>query len=162
LRHDPTERRLVGRDRLPGAALPSQPTLAHVEKRIKELHNGIRMDRLSGTRFLANRARLLLGAAAFGIYQALRRGAAGSSLARAKMTTLRERLIQLAGRFEHAKRHLVLHLPQEAAWRHGWARIAGPPIRQERANTPTPKPSPATVPERMHEARQAYRPISVI
>jgi hypothetical protein len=54
-----------------------------VENRIKELHDGIRIDRLASSRFLANRARLLLYAGAFGIYQALRRVAAGTSLARA-------------------------------------------------------------------------------
>jgi len=95
-----------------------------VENRIKELHDGISMDRLSCSRFLANQARLLLYAAAFVIYQELRLAAAGTSLARAQVTTLRERLIKLAGWFERAKRHLVLHLPQEAPWRHEWARIA--------------------------------------
>lgn len=95
-----------------------------VENRLKELHDGIHMDRLSCTRFLANQARLLLYAAAFVLYQELRLAAAGTSLARAQVTTLRERLIKLAGWFERARRHIVLHLPQEAPWRHEWTRIA--------------------------------------
>jgi hypothetical protein len=95
-----------------------------VENRIKELHDGIAIDRLSCTRFLANQARLLLYAAAYVLYQELRLAAAGTNLARAQVATLRERLIKLAGWFERTKRHLVLHLPQEAPWRHEWARIA--------------------------------------
>jgi hypothetical protein len=95
-----------------------------VENRIKELHDGINMDRLSCTRFLANQARLLLHAAAFVLYQELRLAAVGTSLARAQVSTLRERLIKLGGWFERTRRHILLHLPQEAPWRHEWARIA--------------------------------------
>jgi len=95
-----------------------------VENRLKELHDGIAFDRLSCTRFLANQARLLLYAAAFVLYQELRHAARGTDLARAQVSALRERLIKLAGWFERAKRHIVLHLPQEAPWRHEWTRIA--------------------------------------
>ncbi|MDA0700644.1 MAG: IS1380 family transposase [bacterium] len=95
-----------------------------VENRLKELHDGIAFGRLSCTRFLANQARLLLYAAAFVIYQELRLAAHGTDLARAQVTTLRERLIKLAGWFGHAKRRIVLHLPQDAPWRHEWASIA--------------------------------------
>ena len=95
-----------------------------VENRIKELHDAIRIDRLSCTRFLANQARLLLHAAAFVLYQELRLAAAGTSLARAQVTTLRERLIKLGGWFERNKRRILLHLPHDAPWRHEWTRIA--------------------------------------
>lgn len=95
-----------------------------VENRIKELHDGVAIDRLSCTRFLANQARLLLYAAAFVLYQEQRLAAAGTDLARAQVATLRERLIKLGGWFERARRHIALHLPQDAPWRHEWARIA--------------------------------------
>jgi hypothetical protein len=95
-----------------------------VENRIKELHDAIRIDRLSCTRFLANQARLLLHAAAFALYQELRLAAAGTDLARAQVTTLRERLIKLGGWFERTRRRILLHLPKAAPWQHEWASIA--------------------------------------
>lgn len=95
-----------------------------VENRLKELHDGIAFDRLSWTRFVANQARLLLYAAAFVFYQELRLAARGTDLERAQVTTLRERLIKLGGWFERTRRHILLHLPQDAPWRHEWARIA--------------------------------------
>ncbi len=95
-----------------------------VENRLKELHHGIAFDRLSCKRFLANQARLLLHAAAYVLYQELRHAAAGTTLARAQVNTLRERLIKLGGWFERTRRQLLLHLPQDAPWRHEWARIA--------------------------------------
>ena len=95
-----------------------------VEYRLKELHDGILIDRLSCTRFLANQARLLLHAAAFVPYQELRLAAAGTDLARAQVATLRERLIKLGVWFERTRRRILLHLPADAPWRHEWIRIA--------------------------------------
>lgn len=95
-----------------------------VENRLKELHDGIHMDRLSCTRFLANQARLLVHAAAFVLYQELRHAASGTDLERAQVGTLRERLIKLGGWFERTRTHLKLHLSATAPWRHEWARIA--------------------------------------
>lgn len=95
-----------------------------MENRLKELHLGIAMDRLSCSRFLANQARLLLHAAAYVLHQELRLAAAGTDLARAQVTTLRERLIKLGGWFERTRHALHLHLPRQAAWRHEWASIA--------------------------------------
>ena len=95
-----------------------------VENRIKELQHGIASDRLSCSRFLANQARLLLHAAAFVLYQELRHAAAGTDLARAQVTTLREGLIKLGGWFERSKRRITLHLSADAPWRHERARIA--------------------------------------
>jgi hypothetical protein len=66
----------------------------------------------------------LLYAAAFVLYQELRLAARGTDLERAQVNTLRERLIKLGGWFERTRRHILLHLPQEAPWRHEWARIA--------------------------------------
>ena len=95
-----------------------------MENRIKELHHGVSIDRLSCSRYLANQARLLLHTAAFVLYQEIRTAAAGTDLAHAQVTTLRERLIKLGGTFERVKRHFILHLPQTAPWRHEWAHIA--------------------------------------
>lgn len=95
-----------------------------VENRIKELHHGLEIDRTSCSRFLANQFRVLLTAAAYALMQELRRRAAGTTLARAQVSTLRERLLKLGARIERSVRRLVLHLPSSFAYRSAWRRIA--------------------------------------
>ena len=97
---------------------------ANVENRIKELHHGLEIDRTSCTRFLANQFRVLLTAAAYVLMQELRTKAAGTSLARAQVSTLRERLLKLGARIERSVRRVVLHLPSSFAYRNEWRRIA--------------------------------------
>ena len=97
---------------------------AHIENRIKELHHGLQIDRTSCPRFLANQFRVLLTAAAYVLMQELRRRAQGTSLARAQVSTLRERLLKLGARIECSVRRIVLHLPRSEAWQHEWRRIA--------------------------------------
>ncbi len=97
---------------------------ANVENRIKELHHGLEIDRTSCPRFLANQLRVLLTAAAYVLMQELRRRAAGTSLARAQVSTLRERLLKLGARIERSVRRIVVHLPHSAAYRCEWRRIA--------------------------------------
>jgi DDE family transposase len=97
---------------------------AHIENRIKELHHGLEIDRTSCSRFLANQLRVLLTAAAYVLLQELRRRAAGTGLARAQVSTLRERLLKLGARIERSVRRIVLHLPRTAAYQHEWRRIA--------------------------------------
>ena len=97
---------------------------ANVENRIKELHHGLEIDRTSCPRFLANQLRVLLTAAAYVLMQELRRRAAGTSLARAQVCTLRERLLKLGARVERSVRRIVLHLPHSAAYQCEWRRIA--------------------------------------
>jgi hypothetical protein len=95
-----------------------------IENRIKELHHGLAIDRTSCPRFLANQFRVLLTAAAYVLMQELRRRAAGTSLARAQVSTLRERLFKLGARIERSVRRIVVHLPRSAAYQHEWRRIA--------------------------------------
>jgi len=95
-----------------------------VENRIKELHHGLEIDRGSCSRFLANQMRALLTAAAYVLMQELRRTARGTSLARAQVSTLRERLLKLGARIDSSVRRLVLHLPSAYAWQDEWQRIA--------------------------------------
>src|SRR6266571_4884030 len=97
---------------------------AHIENRIKELHHGLEIDRTSCPRFLANQFRVLLTAAAYVLMQELRRRAAGTGLARAQVSTLRERLLKLGARIERSVRRIVVHLPRTAAYQHEWRRIA--------------------------------------
>ena len=68
-----------------------------VENRLKELHDGLALGRTSCTRFWANQFRVLLTAAAYALFQELRRHAQGTACATAQVSTLRERLLKLAG-----------------------------------------------------------------
>ncbi len=97
---------------------------AEIENRIKELHHGLEIDRASCPRFLANQLRVLLTAAAYALMQELRRRAAGTSLARAQVSTLRERLLKLGARIETSVRRLVVHLPHSCPYQSEWRRIA--------------------------------------
>ncbi len=95
-----------------------------IENRIKELHHGLEIDRTSCSRFLANQFRVLLTAAAYVLMQELRGRAAGTSLARAQISTLHERLLKLGARIQTSVRCVVLHLPSSFAFRAEWQRIA--------------------------------------
>ena len=94
------------------------------ENRIKELKDGVALDRLSCSRFLGNQFRLLLTAAAYVLVQALRLHAAGTACATAQATTLRERLLKIAVWVERSVRRIVLHFPAAFPWRSEWRQIA--------------------------------------
>jgi hypothetical protein len=95
-----------------------------VENRIKELHHGLEIDRTSCTRFWANQLRGLMTAAAYVLMQELRHHAAGTSCARAQVTTLRERLIKLGAWVEESVRRIVLHFPASYPFAADWRCIA--------------------------------------
>ena len=95
-----------------------------VENRIKELHYGLELDRTSCCRFLANQFRVLLTAAAYVLMQEIRLKAARTSLARAQVTRLRERLFKIGARVVVSVRRIVLHLPRSFAFLGDWNRIA--------------------------------------
>ena len=97
---------------------------ANIENRIKELLYGLSIDRTSCTSFWANQMRTLLTAAAYVLMQELRLRAAGTSCARAQVSTLRERLFKLGAWFQRSARRVVIHLPDHAPWRSEWCRIA--------------------------------------
>lgn len=95
-----------------------------IENRIKELHHGLEMDRTSCSSFLANQFRLLLTAAAYTLMQEIRLQAARTSLARAQVQTLRERLFKLGARVVVSVRRIVIHLPAAFAFLRDWKHIA--------------------------------------
>ena len=97
---------------------------ANIENRIKELLYGLAIDRTSCTSFWANQLRVMLTAAAYVLFQELRLRAAGTSCARAQVTTLRQRLFKLGAWLERSVRRVVIHLPDRAPWRSEWCRIA--------------------------------------
>ena len=96
--------------------------LGDLENRIKELHDGLQIDRTSCNRFWANQLRFLLTAAAYVLMQELRLRAARTACARTQVTWLRNRLLKLGVHVVRSVRRLVLHLPRATpdldAWRH--------------------------------------------
>jgi hypothetical protein len=95
-----------------------------IENRIKELHHGLELDRTSCSTFRANQFRVLLTAAAYALMQELRTQARGTRLARAQVSTLRDRLFKLSVRITESVRRIVLHLPQTFAFATEWTRLA--------------------------------------
>ncbi len=95
-----------------------------VENRLKELHQGLELDRTSCSRFLANQFRVLLTLAAYLLFQELRRRAQGTACANAQVSTLRERLIKLAVWVQRSVRRIVLHLPATFPWLPTWRQLA--------------------------------------
>ena len=93
-----------------------------IENRIKELLDGLQIDRTSCTHFSANQLRVLLTAAAYVLMQELRLRAARTACARTQVSWLRDRLLKLGVHVVRSARRLVLHLPRATphldAWRH--------------------------------------------
>ena len=95
-----------------------------IENRIKELKCGLEIDRTSCCSFFANQFRVLLTAAAYVLMQEIRLKAARTSLARAQVSTLRERLFKIGARVTVSVRRIILHLPESFAFLREWNRIA--------------------------------------
>ena len=95
-----------------------------IENRIKELHHGLSFDRTSCTRFLANQLRVLRTASACVLMQEIRHAARRTSLSRAQVSTLRERLFTLGAEIVVSVRRILLHLPARAAFREEWRAVA--------------------------------------
>jgi hypothetical protein len=95
-----------------------------IENRIKELHHGLEIDRTSCSRFLANQLRVFLTAAAFVLMQELRLRAAGTKLARAQVSTLRDCLLKIGARVGSSVRRIVLLLPESFPFAQAWGRVA--------------------------------------
>ena len=94
-----------------------------VENRIKEL-KALDVDRTSCTSFWANQLRVLMAAAAYVLLQEIRLNAALTSMARAQVWTLRERLLKLGARVVASARRIVVHLPESFPWRNDFQKIS--------------------------------------
>jgi hypothetical protein len=82
-----------------------------MENRIKEQQLMLFADRTSCHKFLANQLRLLLSAAAYVLVEAVRRlGLAGTELARAQVSTIRLRLLKVAGLVQVSVRRVYVRL----------------------------------------------------
>jgi hypothetical protein len=97
---------------------------ADVENRIKELHDGLEIDRTSCSSFLANQMRVLETATAYVLYQELRLRLKDRDLARAQVTTLRERLFKLGAVVKESVRRIVLSFPESCPWKEAWYGVA--------------------------------------
>ena len=95
-----------------------------VENRIKELKDGLEIDRTSCSSFKANQLRVLMTAAAYVLMQELRLQARRTGCARAQVNTLRLRLLKLGAWIESSVRRIVLHLPMRTPYADEWRRIA--------------------------------------
>jgi hypothetical protein len=94
------------------------------ENRIKELHHGLELDRTSCSNFLANQLRVLSTATAYALFQELRLRARRTELARAQVSTLRDRLLKIGARVVESVRRIVLHFPAVYPWRDAWRALA--------------------------------------
>jgi Transposase DDE domain group 1 len=95
-----------------------------MENRLKELQQGLAMDRTSCSRFAANPLRLLCSIAAYVLFQVLQSLGRATILGSAQVWTLRERLLKVAVWVERSVRRIVLHLPQAFLWRDTWRELA--------------------------------------
>ena len=94
------------------------------ENRIKELKDGLEIDRTSCSSFLANQLRVLMTAAAYVLFQELRLKARHTHFGRAQVSTIRLHLLKFGAWVESSVRRVVLHLPTSTAFSNEWVRIA--------------------------------------
>jgi hypothetical protein len=94
------------------------------ENRIKELKVDLQIDRTSSTSFLANQFRVLQTAAAFVLFQALRYRLRHTELARAQVSTLRQRLLKIGATVRESLRRIVISLPECFPWKRLWREAA--------------------------------------
>jgi hypothetical protein len=95
-----------------------------IENRVKELKDGVALDRTSCSDFYANQLRVLLAAAAYAILQELRTRLRGTELARAQVQRLRLCLLRIGARIERSVRRIVVHLAASHGWQPPWTRAA--------------------------------------
>jgi hypothetical protein len=95
-----------------------------VENRIKELHEGLEIDRTSCSSFLANHFRVLETAAAYILFQELRERLPKSELARAQVSKLREKLLKIGAVVRESVRRIVLSFPASYPWKKLWYEAA--------------------------------------
>jgi hypothetical protein len=97
-------------------AVPEQP--------IGELKNGLQADRLSATRFRANAWRLLIHVVAYAVVVLFREAAAEvPEVATATVSTLRQRLWNVAAWVETGARHIGFHVTETGASPDLWGRV---------------------------------------
>ena len=95
---------------MPNHLWPQYNDRGTAETFIDDLKNGLSMDRLSCSRFLANAFRLLLAALAYNLLRTFRTTLAQTELETASIQTLRARLIKVGARIVASVRRVCVHL----------------------------------------------------
>lgn len=108
----------------PGKAWDLYCQRGDIENRIKELHEGLEIDRTSCSSFLANHFRVLETAAAYVLFQELRLCLPKTDLARAQVGTLRAKLIKIGVVVKESVRRIVLSFPASYPWKQLWHEAA--------------------------------------
>jgi hypothetical protein len=91
-----------------------------MENRIKELKDGLKIDRTSCHRFAANQLRVLLHAAAFVLLSYLQALLAGTAWARAQVGTLQRDLLKLGVRVKQSVRRVLLQFASSCPVQQLW------------------------------------------
>lgn len=86
------------------------------ENRIKEFKLGLKGDRLSCHKFVANQFRLYLFQAAYWLMLMVRKAAEGTPFERAQVNRLREQLIKVAGEVKQTVRRVWVHMASCFRW----------------------------------------------
>ena len=94
------------------------------ENRIKELKEGLAMDRTSCSSFFANQFRVQLTVAAYVLLQELAQQARHTKYRDAQVTRLRDKLLKLPAWVEESVRRVVVHLPASWLGQSEWQRLA--------------------------------------
>jgi hypothetical protein len=94
------------------------------ENRIKELKEGLAMDRTSCSSFRANQFRVQLTVAAYVLFQELGYQARHTKYRDAQVTRLREKLLKLPAWVEETVRRVVVHLPASWVGENEWQRLS--------------------------------------
>lgn len=96
-----------------------------MENRIKECQLGLFADRTSSTLWWANQCRLLLSSLAYVLLHAVRRiGLAGTDMAKAQVSTIRNRLLKIGAIVIRNTRRIRYLLPTHCPDQHIWLRAA--------------------------------------
>lgn len=82
------------------------------------------LGRTSSTSYLANQLRVLISATAFALHQEMRWELRDTDLARAQTSTLRMRLIKIAGQMIRSTRRILVRLRKACPDAGTWCRLA--------------------------------------
>lgn len=93
-----------------------------MENRIKELKNGLKMDRTSCSSFLGNQFRVFLALAAHVLFGEIRQTLKGTELGKAQVETLRLKLLKIGAQVKEKARKIWIHFAgafplQDLFWR---------------------------------------------
>lgn len=94
------------------------------ENRIKELKEGLSMDRTSCSSFMANQFRVQLTVAAYILFQELSHRARHTKWRNAQVSRLRDRILKFPAWVEESVRRAVVHLPTWITGDRDWQRMA--------------------------------------